>query len=144
MTPRKVNNTIVILAALFIAVMFGVMQASGNSGGLNWQTDLTQATAAAKQANKPTLVSFHTPGCEACARMDATTFKDAAVLALSKQFVCVRLGSDTDPKATDAAKISEFPTTVLLNAQGRETFRFAGYIAPDRFAALLKEFSATK
>ena len=137
MTPRKVNSFVVVLAALFVAVMFGVMQVGSGASGLAWENNLTQASVAAKQAGKPMLVSFHTPGCPACLQMDATTFHDEKVVTLAKNFVCVRVDSDIDPKATDDAKISEFPTTVFLNAQGRETFRFAGYIAPDRFATLL-------
>ena len=142
MTPQKVNSFLVILAALFVAVMFGVMQASSAVGGLAWENNLTQATAAAKQARKPMLVCFHTPNCVYCAKMDATTFRDAKVLALAQRFVCVRVDSAIDPKATDAARISEFPTTVFLNAQGREAFRVAGYIAPDRFAALMQTVSS--
>ena len=144
MTPRKVNGFMALAAALFVAVMLGVMQRSGADDGLDWKTNLAQATAQAKQAGKPLLVSFHSPDCIYCAKMDATTFRDAKVQALAKQFVCVRVDSATAPQATDAAKVAEFPTTIFLNSQGRERFRAAGYIAPDRFAAVLSSFLATK
>ena len=131
----------VVLAALFVAVMFTVMQRSGDDG-LTWETNLAMATAQAKQAGKPMLVSFHTPDCAYCAKMDATTFRNPQVQALAKRFVCVRVDSAIDPQATDAAHVSEFPTTVFLNAQGRETLRVPGYIAPDRFAAALNSILA--
>jgi thioredoxin-related protein len=117
--------------------VLGAIRSDRPGGDIPWKTDFPVALKQAQQTKRPLLLSFHAPGCGWCDKMDAETFTDKKVVALSDRFVCVRLDSDVDGAVCARYGIFEFPTALVLDSQGRELARFPGYIPPERFAPAL-------
>ena len=98
---------------------------------------------------RPLAVMFEAPGCKACAEMHAEAFQRSSQRRLLRGFDVARLlpagpgapgvpqplttpngrRSDTRAFARDL-RINLYPTVVFFDAQGREAFRFDGYMRP--------------
>lgn len=95
---------------------------------------------------RPLAVLFEAPGCKACAEMHAEAFQRDGLRRQLRGFDVARLlpggpgaplplttpdgrRSDTRAFARDLG-IKLYPTVVLFDAQGREAFRFDGYMRP--------------
>lgn len=92
----------------------------------------------ARAENKPLLVTFITNWCGYCGKMDRTTWKDPDVIQRAGELVAVRVDAE-ETKARDGFKgvdlaarygVQGYPTTLVLDAQGREVARTGGYQEP--------------
>lgn len=117
--------------------LLGAIRGDRPGGDIPWASDFQTAAALARRTHRPLLLSFHTPGCGWCAKLDAETFTDKRVVALSKRYVCVRLDSDVDAALCVRYVVLDYPTTLLLDPDGRELARLTGFIPPERFAPAL-------
>ena len=96
--------------------------------------------------NKPLAVLFEAPGCKACAEMHGEAFQRDSLRRQLRGFDVARLlpsgpgaplplstpdgrRSDTRAFARDL-RVNLYPTVVFFDAQGREAFRFDGYMRP--------------
>ena len=136
-TKRRLKVWMLVAAAFGWAVVTGAIQGSHDGGDIAWAEGMSAGTAQAQQSQKPTMLSFHTPGCGFCHKLDAETFSDPKVIELARNFVCVRLDSEMDGAEMRQYNVHDFPTTIFIDPQGRETARFSGYVAPQNFAAVL-------
>ncbi len=76
--------------------------------------DISEATACAKQQNKPILLEFKGHGCANCKKMDMTVLKDQHIItAINSEFVFVVLYIDERTELPDSNGI--------ITAQGRLT-----------------------
>lgn len=104
------------------------------------------ANLARAARKRPLAVLFEAPGCKACAEMHAEAFQREGLRRQLRGFDVARLlpggpgapqplttpdgrRSDTRAFARDL-RIKLYPTVVLFDAQGREAFRFDGYMRP--------------
>jgi thiol:disulfide interchange protein len=87
-------------------------------------------------AGKPLLVDFTAPGCEACARMDATTLADADVARAMAGYQVARLGVEHDDawKLFEELDLGATPAFVVVDEHGAIVDRRQGY--QDRDAML--------
>ena len=87
-------------------------------------------------AGKLALVDFTAPGCEACARMDATTLADAEVTRALGAYDVVRLGVEHDDawKLFEQLDLGATPAFVIVDDRGAVVDRRQGY--QDRDAML--------
>ena len=73
---------------------------------INWMT-IEEAEAAVKKEPKKIFIDVYTDWCGYCKKMDATTFKDEAIIEyLNKEFYCVKL--DGEDKGTLTFKGQEY------------------------------------
>ncbi len=73
---------------------------------INWMT-IEEAEAATKKEPKKIFIDVYTDWCGYCKKMDATTFKDKAIIEyLNKEFYCVKL--DGEDKGTLTFKGQEY------------------------------------
>jgi thioredoxin-related protein len=92
---------------------------------------------------RPLAVLFESPSCKACAEMHAEAFTRETMRGLLSGFDVARLVPGAprelitpDGRRVAAAawardlKINLYPTAVFFDAQGREAFRFDGYLRP--------------
>ena len=84
------------------------------------------------------LLSFHTPGCSWCAKMDAETFTDPGVVELSRNFVCVVVESETETAAVNRYHVTDFPTTLLTDPQGHLLSSTTGYVPASELLPTLR------
>ncbi len=71
-----------------------------------WYTSLPAAIAAAKQEGKPVFIDMWATWCKNCFVMDATTFKDPAVVASMDKYIKVKFQAE-DPEAQPAKALME-------------------------------------
>jgi thioredoxin-related protein len=118
--------------------VLGAVSEVGAGGEIAWVPDFASAHRMALQQHRPLLLSFYTPGCLWCAKLNAETFSDPDVVKLSNSFVCVRLDSDFNGALCTRYGVLQHPTTLLLSPAGRVFARVPGYLSPERFVSLLR------
>ncbi len=96
--------------------------------------------------NRPLAVLFEAPGCKACAEMHGEAFQRDGLRRQLRGFDVARLlpsgpgaaqplttpdGRRSDTRAfARELRVNLYPTVVFFDAQGREVFRFDGYMRP--------------
>ena len=136
---RKPNKAALLgwICPLALLVSVGVLGAvrGGRMGGdVAWQPDFETAQTQARQSGRPLLIEFYAPGCVWCAKMEAETFADTAVVDLSRRFLCVRLDGETETAMRARYRVMEYPTTVFADGQGNLVGKLQGYVPPIPFA----------
>jgi thiol:disulfide interchange protein len=112
---------------------------------IEWK-DFGPGLAAAKKDRKPVLVQFFATWCGYCRRMEATTFKNAAVIADLQKAVAVRVdGEEAEPRdgyrgadLADKYGVRLFPTHVLIDGEGRVVAKAPGFMEPQAFLSWFK------
>jgi thiol:disulfide interchange protein DsbD len=90
---------------------------------LQWNKDEASAYAAAKSSGKPVLVDAWAEWCDACKKMDVTTFEDPAVIdELRSNWVLLKLdlteGSDENDALQDKYELQSLPTLTMVPPTG--------------------------
>jgi thioredoxin-related protein len=138
-------------AALFL-IALALPAASRVAGAaelrwLTWDAGLREAA----DSGRPILVDVYTDWCGWCKRMDRDVYARADVReALTRRFVPVKLDAESrhvasyqSQKLSERAiaakfKVSGYPTTVFLSADGEHLVNVPGYVPADRFVVLLR------
>ena len=133
--PKKVNllGWICPLTLLVGVGVLGAVRGGRPGGDVAWEVDFETAQRQARQSEHPLLIEFHAPGCVWCAKMEAETFADTAVVDLTRRFLCVRLDGETETALRDRYHVMEYPTTVFADTEGRPVGKLSGYVPPLRF-----------
>lgn len=118
-------------------------------------TDLESAMKTAKATNKPVFVKVYADWCGYCHQMDATTFRDAGVVAkLNGQFVPAKLNGESQKKIVFGKKtlseyqwamsqgVEGFPALVVLDPKGRTLVLYPGFMTAPQASSLLADISA--
>jgi len=112
-----------------------------------WNDGLQQA----RTSQRPVIVDVYTNWCGWCRRMEKDVYGKAEVADyLRKNFVTIKLNAEASEPATYEGKrttsqgisqrfrVSGFPTTVFLRANGEHMANVPGYVPADRFLLLLR------
>jgi thiol:disulfide interchange protein len=81
-----------------------------------WHASLAEGLAVAEREQKPVLIDMWATWCKNCLTMDATTFKDPAVIAALDGYVKIKFQAE-DPDAADVR-----PVMARFNAVGLPTY----------------------
>lgn len=110
------------------------------ASGLWIEQDLEKAQAKAKAEGKLVLVDTYAEWCAQCKELDEKTWPDAAIQAwIRKHAIAVRI--DTYKVRPDLGKrleVQNYPTIILLDAQGKEQRRTYGFLKPATMLAWLE------
>lgn len=136
-----------LLGAAFLLALAGGSPAHAESAWLDWNDGLARAS----RADRPVLVSVYTDWCGWCRRMNRDVYEDASVKAyLEANFVTVRLNAEADQPAVYRGKdytyrtlasgfrVTGYPTTIFLKADGSHLVNVPGFLPADQFLVLLK------
>jgi thiol:disulfide interchange protein DsbD len=98
---------------------------------IDWRPFSEKALAKASREGKPALIDFYADWCVPCKEMDAQTFADPEVIALSKRFVMLKadLTSFDNPAAEalrERYRVQGVPTYVFLQSDGEEFSEIRG------------------
>jgi thiol:disulfide interchange protein len=77
---------------------------SSHGEGLEWGTSLVEGLERGLEEGRPVFVDFWATWCKNCHAMDATTFRDSAVVAELKRYVLVKYQAEK-PKESPAREI---------------------------------------
>ena len=136
LNPRLIG-WLPLLTVLIGAGVLGAIRENRIVTEPTWVRGYEAGLQLAQRSHRPLLLSFHTPGCGWCAKMDAETFTDPQVVELSRNFVCVLVESDTDPAAVRRYNVTEYPTILLTDPQGHLLAASTGFVpASDLLPAL--------
>ncbi len=128
-----------LLAVLFGAGVLGAIRENRIVTEPAWIRSYQAGLSLAQRSHRPLLLSFHTPGCSWCAKMDAETFTDPAVVDLSRNFVCVLIDSETEMPTVIHYNVTDFPTTLLTDPQGHILSSTAGYVPASELLPSLRK-----
>jgi thioredoxin-related protein len=137
-----------LFAALLMLAPAGA-RAGANATGhwRGWNDGLAEAGA----KGKPVVVDVYTDWCGWCRRMDRDVYaRDDVKTVLAERFVSVKLNAEAAEAATyqgreytlrtlaSGFRVTGYPTTVFLRANGDHIVNVPGYIPPERFLLLLR------
>jgi thiol-disulfide isomerase/thioredoxin len=106
-----------------------------------WASGWKAAERLARSEGKPLLVDFWAEWCEWCHELDRTTYRDARVVELSKDFVAVKVNAEGSLGEVDLAGkygVSTLPTMAFLSPGGRVLLRRTAFEGPEAFAATME------
>ena len=124
---------------LFGAGAMGAMHSPRPGGNVEWQENYKQAVKKAASLHEPILLSFTTPGCNFCAKMDAETYTNHSTTSLLSRCVSIRLDSDMDASRNLKMGIMNYPTTIVETSSGVQLARFEGYVSSAQLNPVLEE-----
>lgn len=155
MKVRVVRAFLCVFSLAFVLASQPVLAQQGPAlPAVNW-TDLESAAKLAKSQNKPVFVKVYADWCGYCHKMDATTFRDPAIVAkLNTQFVPAKLNGESPKKITLGKEsltesqwamkqgVEGFPALVVLDHKGRAIVLYPGFMTAPQAASLLSDVGA--
>jgi thioredoxin-related protein len=141
---RRVVGWLALGVGLAGSFLLGAVRDARYGGDLSWLQSYTEAQRAARDTNRPLLVTFHRTDCEWCRKMEADTFTDPAVVSASHGYVCVRLDGRVETDLAKKYEVIGYPTTLAISSAGKVLGRLDGYAAPAEFLGFMKDPGAQK
>ncbi len=116
----------------------------GKSTGVWFEGGFDDALKQARATNRLVFIDFWTSWCGFCKKLDKVTFPDPGVQAELAQMVALSVDAESPAGIPLAARYraTGFPTLVVVDADGREVGRIAGFMEPEPFAQKLAEIRA--
>jgi len=106
---------------------------------LAWSDFDDETFARAKSEKKFIVMDGSAEWCHWCHVMEAVTYHDAAVRSeLDAHFIAAKVDVDARPDIEERYAEYGWPATVIFSPDGRELGKYRGFIAPDRFAEILR------
>jgi thiol:disulfide interchange protein len=106
---------------------------------IKWWRDLGRAMQEAKDFKQPLVVDFGAEWCSWCKKLEKETFPAPEVQALKDKFVWARIDTDVAPEPARQYKVEGLPTILVLDSNGKELARNAGFLPPEKMVAFLNE-----
>jgi thioredoxin-related protein len=128
------------------ALVFGLAVLGGPAAAeeVQWLHDYNRARKEAEAKNRPLILDIGTENCFWCKKLDATTFRDPAIVtALNEQFVPLKVNAERDEVLANALHIQSYPTLVLAAPDGKILGTFAGYMEAAQMRELLARVVAS-
>ncbi len=151
------NKTLQFVASLLIALTcFSASQAlttasspADSQASNNWLHDEAEALNLAKATQKPLLIDMWAEWCEACKKMDVTTFIDQKVVnQLTENWVALKFdlteNNATNEAIQDKYGIQSLPTLVIIPAGGtiNDKILISGYQSPIELKTILTKYQS--
>lgn len=125
----------VILGVFAALIAVGAVSRSRESSEelIPWRTNLVDARAEARSADKPVLLYFTADWCGPCQTMRRTTWANADVDQALQAFVPVKIDIDAQPAVASQYGVRSIPTYAVLDGDGQPIRSAVGAIAPADF-----------
>ena len=117
-------------------------------GAIAWHRDLSRAIEGARSEGKLIVADVYTDWCGWCKKMDKEIYSDPAIVALSRQQVFLKVNAEDRGEGQSFARdmgVKGYPTTIILDGQGRVLNVAQGYISsPQAFVELVERARASQ
>lgn len=131
------RTPLLVLAVLVLAARTAV------ADDVEWRHDYAAARKEATETGRPLLLDFGTEACGFCKKLDATTFRDPAVVkALNAGFVPVKIDAHAERRIAEAMHVEAYPTLVVATADGKVVERHSGFVDGPHLLAMLNKAPA--
>jgi thioredoxin-like negative regulator of GroEL len=111
---------------------------------VHWRTDYNVARKEAKEKGLPLVLDIGTDNCLWCRKLEETTFRDPVVAGtLTKHFVALKINAEREPALANHLRITQYPTVVLADADGKILGTMEGYQEAGRFQENLQRALAS-
>ena len=123
--------------ALLLAVSAPALSA-GETAGVSWRTDVTDAWRATQLDGRPLLVFVTRGNCYYCTQMKDRTYSNAQVAAtINQSFVPLVLDGSVNSQLLQELHVTVFPSTFVISPQAVVMQRIDGYVPPEAMALRL-------
>ena len=88
---------------------------------VDWQPSYWAAQKAARRSGKPLFIDFYTDWCGPCKYLDATTYRNAKFVALSRGWIMVKVNPEKSALGRQLAekyRVQGFPTMIFTDGSG--------------------------
>lgn len=124
--------------ALSLLLCLWIPLAAAAPGLIPWQAYGDDAFTRARAEGRFVLLELEAVWCHWCHVMDERTWTDPAVAeAVAQHYVPVRADHDARPDLAERYRDYGWPAIIVLDGEGREIVKRAGYIPPESMARLL-------
>lgn len=138
------KDTSLLLATLGLCLMLVVGYTFFQSlpSRLHWIQDYEQALQVARTQKKYVLSYLYTDWCGYCKKMEAETFKNKDLIdEMSESYVWLKLNAENDEDGRQLQQrfnITGYPALIILDADGEEIERIAGFVPAEGFRKRVK------
>jgi thioredoxin-related protein len=99
---------------------------------IEWGNNLNAALKSAVEENKLLFIAFANPDCKMCMKMEESTLSEDQVKDyFSSKFMLLKFRSSKNPEKYLRLKVTETPTYVVMDTNGRELLRLTGYVSAE-------------
>jgi tetratricopeptide (TPR) repeat protein len=135
--PKKCFGRLLVPLSLLLACLPAAGQERTTAVAVpevQWRTDYNAARREAQDKNRPLVVDFGTVDCFWCKRLDATTFRDPAIIrVMNERFIPLRIDADREPTLAQVLRIQSYPTVVIAGPDGKILITQEGYLEAGPF-----------
>jgi thioredoxin-like negative regulator of GroEL len=129
-----IRRSILVWAVLLAAGGVLCAPPAARAQEVHWRSDYNTAVKEAEEKGLPLVLDFFTTPCVWCDRLDATTYRDPAVVkTINEQFIPVKIHGEREPRLVQILQIQSFPTVVLADPKRKILGTMEGYYDPARF-----------
>lgn len=123
-----------------VLVLLGLTHAAwATDSAIAWRTWDNAQFAEARSSGKLILLDLEAVWCHWCHVMDEQTYRDPKVAELiARHYLPVKVDSDARPDLAERYRDYGWPATIILDADGRDVIKRAGYIEPPVMVQLLQ------
>ena len=93
-----------------------------------WRQSLPEAAREAAAGGRLVFLELTSPGCPACARLEAQSYPDPAVRSLLAQYVPVKVDLTINTQLADRYSATSSPDLLLLTPDGRVINRISRFV----------------
>ncbi len=143
MTPPP-HRRITLLTVLCTLAAAATAPAQPDPPQVQWRTDYNSARREARERGRPLFLDIGSDNCVWCVKLDATTLRDPAVIALlNEQMVPLKVNGSRERTLVEALRIQAYPTLVLAHPDGKVFETVEGYVEAAKLQDSLQRLIAT-
>jgi thioredoxin-related protein len=104
---------------------------------VQWRTSYEVARREARETGRPIFVDIGNAACGWCRRLDASTFREPAVVRqLNERFIPLKIDADRHPEFVRALKVQSYPALAFASAEGKVLEFHEGFVDGEEFLRL--------
>ena len=133
------------LLACFGLVLAWQISGFGAEPVLFWHQNVHEAWRKAQQQQRPILLYITMDNCLYCKRMQKETLADRQIQhAIRDEYVPVTIDRKLNKSLVRKLRVKIFPTTVVIDVNGRPLGSFTGYADTAEFSKQLRDWRRTR